>query len=365
MRSDSRKIIDDINLKIEQLYRVHFYNKRTRKTVKLQNNNFDIDTEYKEIVVPYWKKYGIKPNKKYFQLYCYKDKKVNPRYIPDDIWYGKILPYYSNSLFRRYGEDKGQHYLYFSDIKRPTMLAKNIADVFYDSKMQVIRNVDDVVKLCLESEGEFLIKPSIDSGKGRLITFIRPEDTSKEELKEILLEFKSNYVIQKVIKQHYALNQLSENSVNTIRTLSFFLDGEVHILSSRVRFSKGDARVDNVGMGSGVSCKIDENGFLNNWVSDVLFNTWSEEELGIKLSQIQVPGFAKIQDIIKEKHKLLPHFKIIGWDFAINQNGEPVLIEFNTHPAMNQTVCGPTFGDLTEIVLEDVFINKSLKYAQN
>ena len=40
-------------------------------------------------------------------------------------------------------------------------------------------------------------------------------------------------------------------------------------------------------------------------------------------------------------------------------------IEYNVCPGMNQITCGPNFGTLTERVLEDVFITKSLRYAQN
>ena len=58
-------------------------------------------------------------------------------------------------------------------------------------------------------------------------------------------------------------------------------------------------------------------------------------------------------------HKRIPHLNIIGWDFAIGVSGDPVFIELNVYPGQNQNGSGPTFGNLTEEVLEDVFIKKT------
>ena len=49
----------------------------------------------------------------------------------------------------------------------------------------------------------------------------------------------------------------------------------------------------------------------------------------------------------------------------MNVKWEPVFIEYNVCPGSNQITCGPTFGDLTERVLEEVFVKKTLEYAQN
>jgi D-alanine-D-alanine ligase-like ATP-grasp enzyme len=61
----------------------------------------------------------------------------------------------------------------------------------------------------------------------------------------------------------------------------------------------------------------------------------------------------------------MAHFKLIGWDMAVDENNEPVFIEYNTFPGANQLTNGPAFGDLTEKVLEEYFINRTLANAQN
>ena len=70
------------------------------------------------------------------------------------------------------------------------------------------------------------------------------------------------------------------------------------------------------------------------------------------LKEIKIPSYDRVLETIKKNHKYLPYFKIIGWDFAIDREGEPVLIEFNVSPEQNQLTCGPTFGKLTDQILE-------------
>ena len=78
-----------------------------------------------------------------------------------------------------------------------------------------------------------------------------------------------------------------------------------------------------------------------------------------------MPSYDKVLRIIREEAPKLPRLGIIGWDFGIDQDGEPVFIELNIFPGQNQRGSGPSFGDMTEAVLRDVFIEKNLKDAFN
>lgn len=62
--------------------------------------------------------------------------------------------------------------------------------------------------------------------------------------------------------------------------------------------------------------------------------------------------------MIKSIHPLIPHFRLVSWDVAICEDGEPMLIEANMRKGginLNQFNNGPLFGDLTERVLDEVF----------
>lgn len=364
MRSNYRKKLDDLNLKLESLYRMYSYRKKAKIRLNRMNGGYIFSNEeYEKEILSYWKKYQYKPKKFWYSIYCDREKKLDPRYIPDDLYYGLIVPYFSNSQFRRFGEDKCMHDLFFRDLNRPQTIVKNMAGVYYNQNMKVI-NEKQAIEICSNYGKEFLIKPSIDSGEARLISFVNPNDEKSDGIKTLFKSLRANFVVQEVVMQHNTLKKLNDSSLNTIRVVSFFFEGEVYILSSILRMGASGERVDNIGAG-GFACRIKENGQLNSFGVNRKAEWVSENQHGIKFSDVKVPGYDKLLDIIKNKHKYLPHFKIIGWDFAVDQEGDPVFIEYNSCPGSNQITCGPTFGDITDRVLEEIFIKKTLKNAQN
>jgi hypothetical protein len=362
MRSGLRKRWDDLYEWVEKKYRGIEYRKKAKVRNKRMHGGLDCKKEYKEIVVPYWKQFGRKPKIIWYKNYCAESKKVDPRYIPDDMWFEDILPYFSNIQFRRFGEDKCQHGIWFPDAKRPYTVCANIAGVFYDNEYNIITK-EEAAKRCVEYK-RFLIKPSIDSGEGRLIKFYDDEELTTDGMLKAFDEMGCNFLAQEVLCQHPAISELNASSLNTVRIVSFLFEGEVYILSSILRIGASNSRVDNVGAG-GYACPIMPDGRLNKLAVNRKSEWVEENQNGIRFDSVVVPAYDKAVEMVKELHRKLAHFKIIGWDVGINAEAEPVLIEFNTNPGQNQYSCGPTFGDLTERVLEDVFINKTLKNSNN
>lgn len=363
MRSNSRKLRDSLNENIESVFRKGKYRLAARKRLKRMNGGYDCDQEYEDIVVPYWKRYGYKPNKFWYQIFSEREQKVDPRYIPDDLYFGELVPYFSNQQFRRFGEDKCYHYLWFGDIKRPETICKNIAGVFYDKDMNVITK-DEALQLCMDYKEEFLIKPSIDSGGGRLIEFFEPGEADFSKVSKVFADISANFIAQAAVKQHEELAKLNPSSLNTIRVISLFFNGEVHILSCILRVGAKGSKVDNVGAG-GFACPILEDGNLKDKAVNRKAEWVTENSDGVKFADVKIPYYDKLIETIKKKHKVLPHFKLIGWDFSIDTEGDPVFIEYNSCPGPNQITCGPTFGDITDQVLEEFFVKKDLKNAQN
>lgn len=363
MRSGYRRLLDGVVNKFESIYRKRSYRKKARVRLKRMGGGYNCTNEYKSVVVPFWAKYGYIPDKMWYQIYCDREKKIDPRYIPDDLWYGKIVPYFSNPQFRRFGEDKCYHDIWFPELKRPQTIAKNIAGIYYDANMNVITK-EQVVKICLAYKGDFLIKPSIDSGEGRLIKFFSHNDTTIDSLDDDITNMESNFIIQAVVEQDSVLASFNESSLNTIRVVSFLFDDKVHILSTILRIGAAGSKVDNVGAG-GFACPIRKNGTLNEKGVNRKAEWISETSSGKKFAGVEIPSYEKILRLIEEQHKRIPHFKLIGWDFCIDKEGDPVFIEFNTCPGANQHTCGPTFGEMTEDVLKEVFIEKKYASAQN
>ncbi|MDO5026713.1 MAG: sugar-transfer associated ATP-grasp domain-containing protein [Tissierellia bacterium] len=363
MRSGFRKKLDDFTSNLEKSYRKHKYRKKAKIRLKRMNGGFKLDREYEDLVLPYWEKYGKKPKKYWYQIFSAREQKVDPRYIPDDYFHGEILPYYSNSQFRRCAEDKCMHDLRFPNIKRPETIVKNIAGVFYNSNMEII-DKKEAVRICMDYPSNFLVKPSIDSGEGRLIRFFEKDKLDDRQVIEAMDDLKANFIFQEEVKQHEILRELNPSSLNTIRVVSFLFEGKVHILSSILRIGAQGNKVDNIGAG-GFACPIKEDGYLKSKGVNRKAEWVSENNYGMKFSQVKVPSYEEVIKLIKQEHSKMAHFKLIGWDFSVSTDGQPIFIEYNSHPGSNQITCGPTFGDLTERVLEDVYLKKEYQYAQN
>lgn len=342
---------------ISRVHMTRKYRKLARIRNKRMNGGYSNKSEFNSVVRPYWVKYGKKPLMLWYKNYAAETEKYDPRYIPDDFWFSDILPYYSNHHFSGLGTDKCLHGVWFPDVKRPHTVAANIAGVFYDENREIITR-EEAARRCVEYK-RFLIKPSIGSYEGRGIRFFDNETISEAGMLGAFDEFGTNFIAQEAIIQHAEISKLNASSLNTVRMVTFLFEGEVYLLSAILRIGASDSRVDNVGAG-GYACPIEEGGRLSSRAVNRKSEWCEENDRGVRFDSVVIPGFDKALATVKRLHKRMAHFKIIGWDIGIDNTAEPVLIEFNTSPGQNQYSCGPTFGDLTERVLEDVYITRKL-----
>ena len=81
---------------------------------------------------------------------------------------------------------------------------------------------------------------------------------------------------------------------------------------------------------------------------------------------MKIPNLDKAYELVKDAHPSISHFRIAGWDVAIDEDGEPTMIEVNfSLCCVNdiQSVCGPLFGDDTKKMLNEVFKGKKAQYS--
>lgn len=335
-----------------------------RKQLRALNGGYNGSRkEFRDVVVSYWKKFGIRPKKYWYDLYCYKMDKYDPRFIPDYLWFDKILPYYNNILFMRSYTDKNMLDVLYPFVKQPDTVIKNISGIFYDKDMNIIdRNT--AIDLCYKEE-QLIFKPAIDSGAGRLIEFYDSSKDGREKIDKYLDDFSTGFIVQRIVKQHEDLARIHRDSLNTLRIISFYHNSEVKILSAQLRMGSGNAKIDNYSAG-GYACDVKLDGSLSEFAVSKFAEESSLHPSGIAFKDIVVPNYNKVLEAIDLLHKRTPYFNLIGWDFGIDEVGDPVLLEFNVTQGQNQLGSKvPTFLDFTDEVLEDVFINKNLKDKKN
>lgn len=348
-----KKIINTIEKYAKHKHRARKAGKEARACLKDIGGGYtEYDEQYEKIVVPYWQKFGIKPKKMWYRLFEQKNDVVDPRYIPDDIWFADILPKFCRIDFLVPYEDKCMYHLHFPKLKKPVTVVKRINGIFYDDQLNLL-SFDEVKKRCV-GRNDLIMKPSIGSGKGRKIKVYTEKPIRDTELCNDIKKMGENFIIQEIVRQHEILDKIHSKSLNTIRVLSMFYKGDVYILSVILRMGVGTSQIDNVSAG-GLQCGVNADGSLHPVAYNLKREKYIKHPDGVIFKEITIPAFDKVICAVKEEHRKLPYFQIIGWDFAVDRNTEPVFIEFNICPWQNQLTCGPTFGDMTDDVLEYVF----------
>ncbi len=314
---------------------------------------------FRSQVLSFWGKYGIKPKKMWFDLYCYKDGKYDPRYIPEDLYWQKVYPALNRPDFRHAYTDKCFYNKLFPNIKQPRTILRNSNQCFFDGSGKILCFSE--ARALLESEKSFVIKPAVYSGEGVDIFFYDREANQDIDIQGLMKAYGSNYIVQGIATQHEVLASIHPSSLNTIRVISFLFQREVHISSSILRMGVAGSRLDNVSAG-GLACPIHADGRLAKEAINSKSQWTTSHPAGTVFEQIRIPSYEQVIAVIHKAHKDIPHFRILGWDFSIDQEGDPVLIEYNGAPGLNQVSCGPLFGDLTESVLDAIFLNKKDSY---
>ena len=278
-------------------------------------------------------------------------------YIPDTFYYAFIDEYYTNPQHSSPCDDKNMYDLYFHDINRPKTVFRKIDDMFLDENYSVIK-VEDAIKKA-KDEGEVILKigkfseggqgemlwDSIRDNENRLIEFLKASD---------------NIVCQEIIKQHKVLNDLNPSSVNTVRIMTLIFNNEVHLMSSAIRFGASGNRTDNINSG-GLACGLYQDGRLKSIAYDIAARKYNCHQSGQSFDEITIPSYGQCVDIVTTLAKRFVSIsKLISWDLAIDEKGNPLLIEFNLAFGginFHQICNGPILGNLTHDVLTDVFAN--------
>ena len=325
------------------------------------NDVKELTEEQKNKIENYWKKYTNDFDIAYHRYYIDKTGKFDERFIPDDLFVGYIDGYLNNRAIEPGVADKNYFDLYLKGFNLPKTYIHLINGIFEDKDYNIISK-DKAIDI-LSSASNITVKPSMASYGGKGIKFFN--NPTKCELTEYFDNLEDdNLIFQETVKQSQETAKLHPNSLNTVRIMTLILDEEVKVLPwSAFRMGIGKSKVDNASFG-GIYCKINEDGTLSDFAYDALGKRFNKHPDGGDFSSVKFDFMDKIKALVKEAAQRFPHFRLIGWDIAITEDNEPIIIEANlTMSGMDviETICGPLFGQYTEKVLEEVFLQKHKK----
>ncbi|MDI9421411.1 MAG: sugar-transfer associated ATP-grasp domain-containing protein [Bacillota bacterium] len=326
---------------------------RVRMLKLCRSQGVTLSKQQREAVRRYWRTY-TRRNRSYFQShYSFVHGKFDVRYIPNDLWVTVIDPYLNDRKFGVFGNKFYQRLLF--DCPQPdTIFMRSPRGVYYNDRYETIPK-ERAVGLFMR-HGRAVFKPLASAG-GRGITFL--ESDKEEEIAEFLdsLENTSGYVAQEVVEQHPLLSSIHGDSLNTLRIMTFLLDNKAVVLSVVLRMGINGNKVDNASSG-GIVCGVKENGQLKEVAYSITGKRYDQHPQGFAFCDCVVPSYKKALSMVTSLAERVPDLRLIAWDVAINESGEPVLIEANVRRGdvgVMQYANGPLFAEYTDRVLSEIF----------
>lgn len=217
-------------------------------------------------------------------------------------------------------EDKwGFYHLAKPFFKRSVVLVKTKAD-FHSFEEMVLQ----VNKLICKPNDKAL-------GSGIFVVDVKNE-VEAEQLFEKLLSKGGSWIVEERIQQSPIMAQWNESSVNSIRVYSFLSSKGFHLLTPVLRTGREGACIDN-GAAGGVFANID---YTTGIVISDGFNEKENKyypchpDSNIQFKGWTIPCWEGLLQTVEKIHKeVMPAHPYIGWDFALTDNNEWVVIEAN------------------------------------
>ena len=251
-----------------------------------------------------------------------------------------------------------------SGVRLPKTLFRCYNSLFMDENYKTIKDINSFVKNIkqdiivkqanyLQGGGEGVEKYIFSKGN-----IINCEDKKCLDVDELKIKLKGNFIVQEIVVQHPKLSKYHPSSLNTLKVYSYrsVKTNETCVLMTTFRTGANNSFLDNASSGGlMVGLKIDS---LNEAkLREYGFAFHPDTKIEFKDSEI--PNFPAIIKSVKKLANFVPYQRLIGWDFGIDVNGDPVLIELNIGSGVwgHQIANGePLFGDFSSEVKE--YINK-------
>lgn len=253
--------------------------------------------------------------------------RFDPCYIPEPLFIPEFEYYMnSNKSYINVFADKNVLSMIAQGVgvKMPETIISCANGMLRNSKYQKIGWED--IRRIMPTTSCFA-KPTIDSDSGRGCMLVeRKQDNLIEELKKLGTDF----VVQEKIECSKSIKTIYPKSVNTFRVMTYQWKGEIQCAPVIMRIGRGGSYLDNAHAG-GIFIAVNKNGTLHKTAFTEFKEEFDEQQdTHLVFDGYKIENFEKVILCAKKMHTALPQLGVINWDFTIDNNEEPVLIEANT-----------------------------------
>lgn len=299
--------------------------------------------------------------------------KFDEKYIPELLYIPEFEAYMNlNNEYLNVFSDKNvlPYIAKNADVRMPETICSCTKGIYRDGKNAIIRRNE--LMYLISKAGSVFVKPSLDSSSGNGCAIINIESgidrNSGKMLEDIIKDLGSDFVVQEKLTCHSSLANIYPKSVNTFRIITYLWKNEIKAMPAILRIGSGGNYLDNAHAG-GMFIAVDEDGTLHK----TAFTEFKKEydvhpDTQLRYEGYKIELFPKVLSTAKRMHEFFPQIGVINWDFTINEEGNPVLIEMNTRGGsiwLAQMAHGKgVFGDDTVEVLKWMSMMKKKKRTE-
>lgn len=334
-------------------------------------NQYLLTKEQKEQIDElYINNYGEKVDYRWHQNYAAHSGKFDYRYFPELLYIPEFEAYQNqNTAVNQILMDKNFLPIVAkgAGVKMPKTIMNCTNGIYRDSEERIITPAM-ALDLLRHNEGGFFIKPAVDSCSG--VGCLKCDESSRIEINsdDFIVngnKYSHDFVVQELIECHESIQKLNNTSVNTFRVITYIWHDKVEFMPVIIRIGQSGSFIDNAHAG-GMFCAVNNDGTMGDHAVTE-FNTQYKchPQSGVTFSEHKILYMDRVLDAAKIIHESVPQLCSCNWDFTINKEGEPILIEANCTggscwlPQMAHGT-GP-FGERTEEVLQWLRFMKKLK----
>lgn len=290
------------------------------------------------------------------QLYYSINGSFDPCYLPESIYFPILERRLNKDYAKKFFSNKLNQYLFlksFNFVKLPKIALLCLNGILMNPNFGVL-DINGALNVLREHREMIFSKPLSDySGHG--CELFAPNEFNVDLLNRLIKVHKGNFILEAQAKNHESISKLHPESLNTLRIITYRLNGNIYSCPVVLRVGRHKNHLDNANAG-GVFVGVNDDGTL----LDRAYSTSGEvfaahPDTNICFRNHKIPGVEKAVESVCRLHRLIPSLTFIHWDVAVDFDGEPLIIEFNSNGGsiwLPQIAHGKgPFGDNAEQVL--------------
>ena len=283
-----------------------------------------------------------------------------PDIIPEDILHRDIEMTLNPRSFWDVYEDKNMFPFFVGKDNVPlTVLARIRGGAILGADLQPLADAGKILDEC--SFDALILKPSMGTSCGFMVMkFVRSDGTyiSSDGTRltlQFLLKYGPDWVLQQCVRQHPFTARNCQTATNSMRIVVYrsVRDEQPHVTSAYFRYGGPGAVVDNAHAG-GRYVGIDiPTGRLADTMHDDKGHSYPFPDAGCVM-----PSWDAAVELSHHVARCIPHHHLFALDMAIDENGKPMLLEYNiggfsAHAGYHcgQTVFGPYMEEVVDYCL--------------